>query len=75
VASTDLAPLYVALDRGYFSQLNVKVDLLAIRLRQDPVDLLGRDQVDAVVTDFGAGVFNRLARTSPRPDEARRRAR
>jgi NitT/TauT family transport system substrate-binding protein len=61
VASTQWAPLYVALDRGYFAQLNVKVELVAIRLGQNPVDLVARDQVDAVVTDFGAGVFNALA--------------
>jgi NitT/TauT family transport system substrate-binding protein len=65
VASTEWAPLYLALDRGYFSKLNVKVELVAIRLGQDPVDLVGRDQVDAVVTDFGAGVFNGLARGLP----------
>jgi NitT/TauT family transport system substrate-binding protein len=65
VASTEWAPLYLALDRGYFAQLGVKVELVAIRLGQDPVDLVGRDQVDAVVTDFGAGVFNGLARGLP----------
>ena len=62
VASTEWAPLYVALDRGYFSDLNVKVELVAIRLGQRAVDLVERDQVDAVVTDFGADVFNELAR-------------
>jgi len=61
VASTEWAPLYVALDRGYFADLNVKVELVAIRLGQRAVDLVGRDQVDAVVTDFGADVFNGLA--------------
>jgi NitT/TauT family transport system substrate-binding protein len=65
VASTQWAPLYVAIDRGYFAQLHVTVQLQAIRLGQDPVDLVGRDQVDAVVTDFGAGVFNGLARKLP----------
>jgi NitT/TauT family transport system substrate-binding protein len=65
VASTEWAPLYLALDRGYFAQLHVTVQLQAIRLGQDPVDLVGRDQVDAVVTDFGAGVFNGLAGGRP----------
>ncbi|HEY7201969.1 MAG TPA: ABC transporter substrate-binding protein [Candidatus Dormibacteraeota bacterium] len=65
VASTEWAPLYVALDRGYFSDLNVKVELVAIRLGQRAVDLVGRDQVDAVVTDFGADMFNALAGGKP----------
>src|SRR5205807_2079379 len=65
VASTEWAPLYVALDRGYFSDLNVKVELVAIRLGQRAVDLVGRDQIDAVVTDFGADVFNGLAAGQP----------
>ncbi len=60
VASTQWAPLYVAVDRGYFDRLNVKVELQAVRLGQDPIDLVSRGQVDAVVTDFGAGMFNAL---------------
>ena len=62
VASTQWAPLYVALDRGYFDKLNVKVQLQPIRLGQDPVDLVSRGQIDAVVTDFSAGMFNGLER-------------
>jgi NitT/TauT family transport system substrate-binding protein len=61
VASTQWAPLYLALDRGYFDQVNVKVQLQPVRLGQDPVDLVARGQVDAVVTDFSASVFNGLA--------------
>ena len=60
VASTQWAPLYVALDRGYFDRLNVRVELQPIRLGQDPIDLVSRGQVDAVVTDFNAGMFNAL---------------
>jgi NitT/TauT family transport system substrate-binding protein len=62
VASPLWAPLYLALDRGYFEALNVTVQLQAIRLGQDPVDLVSRGAVDAVVTDFGAGMFDGLAR-------------
>lgn len=65
VASPEWAPLYVALDRGYFDQLNVKVQLVAIRLGQDPVDLVARDQVDAELTDFSAAVFNGLSKGLP----------
>ena len=60
VASTQWAPLYVALDRGYFDQLHVKVELQPIRLGQDPVDLVARGQIDAAVTDFSARMFNGL---------------
>lgn len=61
VASPLWAPLYVALDRGYFDRLNVKVQLQAIRTGQDPIDLISRGQVDAEVTDFGARMFDGLA--------------
>jgi NitT/TauT family transport system substrate-binding protein len=61
VASPLWAPLYVALDRGYFDRLNVKVELQAIRTGQDPVDLISRGQVDAEVTDFSARMFDALA--------------
>lgn len=60
VASTQWAPLYVAIERGYFQRLNVTVQLQAIRLGQDPVDLVSRGRVDVALTDFGAGVFNGL---------------
>ncbi|HXM59000.1 MAG TPA: ABC transporter substrate-binding protein [Candidatus Dormibacteraeota bacterium] len=62
VASPLWAPLYVALDRGYFDKQNVTVQLQAIRTGQDPIDLVSRDQVDAVVTDFGSDMFDGLAR-------------
>lgn len=61
VASPQWAPLYVAIDRGYFKKLNVDVQLTALRLGQDPIDLLARGQLDAVVTDFNASMFNALA--------------
>jgi NitT/TauT family transport system substrate-binding protein len=61
VASTAYAPLYVAIDRGYFDRLHVKVDLQAIRAGQDPIDLVARGEEDAVVTDLSAGMFNSLA--------------
>ncbi len=61
VASTAYAPLYVAMDRGYFDKLHVKVDLVAIRAGQDAIDLVSRAEVDAVVSDLSAGMFNGLA--------------
>src|SRR5690348_14791961 len=61
VASPQWAPLYVAIDRGYFKKLDVDVQLTALRLGQDPIDLLARGQLDAVVTDFNASMFNALA--------------
>ena len=60
VASTQWAPLYVAIERGYFQRLNVNVQLQALRLGQDPVDLISRGQIDVAVTDFDAAVFNGL---------------
>ena len=60
VASTQWAPLYVAIARGYFQRLNVDVQLQAIRLGQDPVDLVSRGQLDVAVTDLSARVFNGL---------------
>jgi NitT/TauT family transport system substrate-binding protein len=65
VASPEWAPLYVALDRGYFEQLGVTVQLVAIRLGQRPIDLLARDQVDAELTDFNAAMFNGLSQRLP----------
>jgi NitT/TauT family transport system substrate-binding protein len=61
VASAQWAPLYVAIERGYFQRLNVNVQLQAIRLGQDPLDLLTRGQIDVAVTDFSAAMFNGLA--------------
>jgi NitT/TauT family transport system substrate-binding protein len=60
VASTQWAPLYVAIERGYFQRLNVNVQLQAIRLGQDPVDLVSRGQIDVTLTDFSARMFNQL---------------
>lgn len=60
VASTQWAPLYVAIERGYFQRLNVNVQLQAFRLGQDPVDLVSRGQVDVALTDFSAAMFNGL---------------
>jgi NitT/TauT family transport system substrate-binding protein len=60
VASTQWAPLYVAIERGYFQRLNVNVQLQSFRLGQDPVDLVSRGQVDVALTDFSAGMFNGL---------------
>jgi NitT/TauT family transport system substrate-binding protein len=60
VASTEWAPLYVALDRGYFTKLNVNVQLQSVPIGLDPVQLVTRGQVDAVMTDLDATVFNGL---------------
>jgi NitT/TauT family transport system substrate-binding protein len=61
VASTAYAPLYVALDRGYFDRLHLKVDLVPIRAGQNAVDLVSRGVLDAVMADMSAGMFNALA--------------
>ena len=60
-ASTQWAPLYLAIERGYFQRLNVDVQLQTLRLGQDPIALVGRGQLDAVVTDFDVAMFNQLA--------------
>jgi NitT/TauT family transport system substrate-binding protein len=60
VASAQWAPFYIAIDRGYFRRLNVDVQLQAVRLGQDPVELVSRGQVDVAMTDFSAGMFNGL---------------
>jgi NitT/TauT family transport system substrate-binding protein len=62
VASPLYDPLYLALGRGYFTQLDVTVQLQQVRPGQDLVDLLARGEVDAAVTDFGAALFNGLGR-------------
>jgi NitT/TauT family transport system substrate-binding protein len=59
-ASAQWAPLYVAIERGYFQRLNVNVRLQAMRLGQDPVALVSRGQVDVAMTDFSAAMFNGL---------------
>src|SRR5215472_15035238 len=60
-ASAQWTPLYVAIERGYFQRLNVDVQLQAVRLGQDPVDLVSRGQVDVAMTDFSVRVFNGLS--------------
>src|SRR5262249_30262966 len=62
VAAPAYAPLYVALGRGYFDRLHVKVDLIPVRGGQDPIDLVSRGELDALVNDLSAPMFNALAR-------------
>jgi NitT/TauT family transport system substrate-binding protein len=59
-ASTQWAPLYVAIERGYFQRLNVNVQLETVRLGQDPIDLIARGEIDVSLTDFSAAMFNGL---------------
>src|SRR5215471_17462666 len=52
VPTTLYAPLYVAMERGYFTQLHVTVRLPVIRPGQRLIDLLSRGEVDVAMTDF-----------------------
>ena len=60
--STLFAPLYLAIDRGYFAKQKVTVELDTIKAGQDAIALAANGQIDVVVAGFSAGLFNGLNR-------------
>ncbi|GAA4669618.1 ABC transporter substrate-binding protein [Gordonia humi] len=56
------APLYIALDRGYFQDEGLTVDLKAFKSGGDMVAPLSSGQLDAGTGAPGAGLFNAIGR-------------
>jgi NitT/TauT family transport system substrate-binding protein len=62
VPSTLFAPLYVALENGYFREQGIAPQLEVVTAGQDAMALAGQRHLDAVVGGFAAGTFNALER-------------
>lgn len=60
--STLFAPLYIAIEKGYFARQGITVQLETVRAGQDAVALTATGQVDALVAGFSAAMFNALGR-------------
>jgi len=62
VPSTGMAPIYIALDRGYFTQLGLEVDNVEFDAVTRMMQPLAAGQLDAVAAALSAGMFNAAAR-------------
>lgn len=58
VSSTLFSPLYVAHEKGYFTEQGLTVELEAVKSGQDAVPLLASGRLDALAAGFSAGMFN-----------------
>jgi NitT/TauT family transport system substrate-binding protein len=56
------APTYIAVERGYFEQLGLDVELVTMATINEVVALLSSDQLDVGFTSIAAGIFNAVAR-------------
>lgn len=56
--STLFSPLYIAVDKGYFDEAGLKVELEAVKSGQDAIPLLASGKLDALAAGFSAGMFN-----------------
>jgi NitT/TauT family transport system substrate-binding protein len=56
------APLYVAIENGYFSEQGLKVELTQVQAGQDAIALAGQGQLDVVVAGLSAATFNAVNR-------------
>jgi sulfonate transport system substrate-binding protein len=59
--TSDVA-MYVALERGYFAEQNLAVELVEIATGQGSVPALAAGQIDVGVGAVGSGLFNAIAR-------------
>lgn len=65
VPSTLFAPLFVAVERGYFSKAGVAVRLTPIGAGQHAVALVAAGKVDVAATGLSAAFFNAARRSLP----------
>jgi NitT/TauT family transport system substrate-binding protein len=65
VPSTALAPVYVALERGYFATEGLDLELERVTGGADAVAMLGTGQLDANAGAVSAGTFNAVHRGVP----------
>ncbi len=56
------APLYLAIDKGYFRELGIDVQLEAVTAGQDAAALTAAGQLDATVAGFAVATFNGIQR-------------
>lgn len=62
VPSLLFAPLFVAMDKGYFKEQNLDVELTNVKSGQDAMVFLANGQLDFVMAGYSAGLFNAVAR-------------
>ena len=56
------APLYLAIDKGYFAEQGIEVQLETVTAGQDAMALAANNQLDVVVAGFGVATFNAIDR-------------
>ena len=56
------APLYVAIEKGYFRDQGIDVQLETVQAGQDAMALAANNQLDVVVAGFSAATFNAIER-------------
>jgi ABC-type nitrate/sulfonate/bicarbonate transport system substrate-binding protein len=63
--SSTSAGVYIALARGYFSQVGIDVEMVPFNGGAEMISSIAADQVDVANTDAGAGLLNAMARNVP----------
>ncbi len=56
------APLYVAIEKGYFREQGIAPQLETVQAGQDAMALAANNQLDVVVAGFGVATFNAVER-------------
>ncbi|MDE3075183.1 MAG: ABC transporter substrate-binding protein [Chloroflexota bacterium] len=59
------AGVYIALERGYFKQVGLDVEIVPFPGGAQMISSIAASQVDVADTDTGAGVFNAISRNLP----------
>lgn len=62
VPATLFAPLFVAIDKGYFKKSGLKVELKTVVAGQDANIFVANGKLDAAAVGFSAGLFNDIAK-------------
>lgn len=62
VTSLLFAPLYVALEKGYFEEQGIEVQLEPVQAGQDAMVFLANGQLDFVLAGYSAAIFNAVGR-------------
>jgi NitT/TauT family transport system substrate-binding protein len=62
VPTTVFAPLYVAIEKGYFQEQGIVPELEIVTAGQDSMALVAQGQLDGAVAGFSAATFNAIDR-------------
>src|SRR5205814_3616173 len=62
VPTAALAPLYVAIERGYFAEQAIEPELIVTQNSSQMVASLGTDEMNVAITAMAAGLMNALGR-------------